>query len=93
MSARMEDLPRLRRRFPRRRLFAYSALGLVALAIIAVLIGRLYIRSERFNRFLSIELEKALDRHRSGGPAHRKAIANRDHGDARLMDFGNQSHV
>src|SRR5262249_7667 len=61
MSARMEDLPRLRRRFPRRRLFAYSALGLIALAIIAVLAGLLYIRSERFNRFLSIELEKALD--------------------------------
>ncbi|MBO0725656.1 MAG: hypothetical protein J2P52_08660, partial [Blastocatellia bacterium] len=61
MSARMEDLPRLRRRFPRRRLFAYSALGLIALAIIAILIGRLYIRSERFNRFLSIELEKTLE--------------------------------
>jgi hypothetical protein len=58
----MEDLPRLRRRFPRRRLFVYSALGLIALAIIAVLIGFIYIRSERFNRFLAIEIANALER-------------------------------
>jgi outer membrane protein assembly complex protein YaeT len=57
----MEDLPRLRRRFPRRRLFAYSALGLIALVIIAVLVALLYIRSERFNRFIAIEIEKALE--------------------------------
>src|SRR5215510_14590320 len=61
MSARMEDLPRLRRRFPRRRLFVYSVLGLIALIVIAVLISFLYIRSERFNRFLAIEIDKALE--------------------------------
>src|SRR2546422_9463158 len=61
MSARREDLPRLRRRFPWRRLFVYSALGLITIVIIAVLIAFLYLRSERFNRFLSIEIEKALE--------------------------------
>src|SRR5262245_60298565 len=62
MSARMEDLPRQRRRFPRRRrLFVYSALGLIAVFIIAVLIAFLYIRSEKFNRFLAIEIDKALE--------------------------------
>ncbi|HEY8459386.1 MAG TPA: hypothetical protein VIM99_03345, partial [Blastocatellia bacterium] len=61
MSARMEDLPGLRRRFPRWRLFAYSALGLIAFAFIAALIAFLYIRSERFNRFLAIEIAKALE--------------------------------
>src|SRR5690242_5111789 len=62
MSARMEDLPRLRRRFPRRRrLFVYSALGLIAVFIAAALIAFLYIRSERFNRFLVIEIDKALE--------------------------------
>jgi outer membrane protein insertion porin family len=58
----MEDLPRLRRRFPRRRrLFVYSVLGLIALVLIAVLIAFLYIRSEKFNRFLAIEIDKALE--------------------------------
>jgi outer membrane protein insertion porin family len=61
MSARREDLPRLRRRFTRRRLFVYSALGLIGLVIIAVLIAFLYLRSERFNRYLAIEIEKALE--------------------------------
>jgi len=42
-------------------LFVYSALGLIALVIIAVLIALLYLRSERFNRFLAIEIEKALE--------------------------------
>src|SRR5215470_14912718 len=37
MSARMEDLPPRPRRSTRRRLFVYSALGLIALVIIAVL--------------------------------------------------------
>src|SRR5262249_43373064 len=61
MSARMEDLPLLRRRFPRRRLFAYSVLGLIAIVVVAVLIALFYVRSERFNRFLAIEIEKALE--------------------------------
>src|SRR5262247_1009356 len=61
MSARMEDLPPLRRRFPRRRLFAYSVLGLIAIVVVAVLIALFYVRSERFNRFLAIEIEKALE--------------------------------
>src|SRR5262252_8098172 len=60
MSARMEDLPPRPRRFTR-RLFVYSALGLIALVFIAVLITLLYLRSERFNRFLAIEVEKALE--------------------------------
>jgi hypothetical protein len=58
----MEDLPRLRRRFPRRRrLFVYSVLGLIALVLIAVLIIFLYLRSEKFNRFLAIEIDRALE--------------------------------
>src|SRR5262245_31681747 len=61
MSARTEDLPPRPRRFTRRRLFVYSALGLIALVIIAVLIAFLYLRSERFNHFLAIEIEKALE--------------------------------
>src|SRR5262249_51468253 len=61
MSARTEDLPPRPRRSTRRRLFVYSALGMVALVIIAVLIALLCLRSERFNRFLAIEIEKALE--------------------------------
>src|SRR5499426_1940907 len=61
MSARTEDLPPRPRRSTRRRLFVYSALGLIALVIIAVLIALLCLRSERFNRFLAIEIEKALE--------------------------------
>src|SRR5499426_1707478 len=61
MSARTEDLPPRPRRSTRRRLFVYSALGLIALVIITVLIALLYLRSERFNRFLAIEIEKALE--------------------------------
>jgi hypothetical protein len=59
MSARTEDLRP--RRFTRRRLFKYSALGLIALAVIAALIALLYLRSEKFNRYLAIEIEKALE--------------------------------
>src|SRR6266508_2859120 len=61
MSARTEDLPPRPRRSTRRRLFVYSALGLIALVIIGVLIALLYLRSERFNRFLASEIEKALE--------------------------------
>ncbi|HKC88153.1 MAG TPA: translocation/assembly module TamB domain-containing protein, partial [Blastocatellia bacterium] len=61
MSATPEDLLPPPRRFTRRRLFVYSALGLIALLIITVLLGLLYLRSEKFNRFLVIELEKALE--------------------------------
>src|SRR5262245_13022092 len=61
MSARTEDLPPRPRRSTRRRLFVYSALGLIALVIIAVLIALHYLRSEKFNRFLAIEIEKALE--------------------------------
>src|SRR5262245_56081304 len=61
MSARSEDLPHLRRRFTRRRLLVYWALGLIGPVIIAVLIAFLYLRSERFNRYLAIEIEKALE--------------------------------
>jgi hypothetical protein len=39
----------------------YSALGLIALVIIAILIALLYLRSEKFNRFFAIEIEKALE--------------------------------
>src|SRR5262245_11546874 len=60
MSATPEDLLPPPRRFTRRRLFVYSALGLIALLIIAVLIGLLYLRSEKFNQFLTTEIEKAL---------------------------------
>src|SRR5262245_25767545 len=58
MSARREDLPPPPRRPTRRRLFVYSALGLIALIILAILF---YLRSDRFNRFLAIEIEKALE--------------------------------
>src|SRR4030095_13019597 len=61
MSARTEDLPPRPRRSTRRRLFVYSALGLIALGIMAVLIALLYLRSDRFNRFLAIEIEKSLE--------------------------------
>src|SRR5262245_46154699 len=61
MSARTEDLPPRPRRSTRRRLFMYSALGLIALVIIAILIALLYLRSEKFNRFFAIEIEKALE--------------------------------
>ncbi len=61
MSARMEDLPPVRRRFTRRRLFVYSALGLIALVVVAVLIAILYLRSERFNRFVAVEIERAAE--------------------------------
>src|SRR5262245_18782269 len=61
MSATLEDLPPPPRRFRRRRLFLYSALGLIALAVIAVLLGLLYLRSESFNRFVAVEIEKALE--------------------------------
>src|SRR5262245_26660170 len=61
MSARREDLPRLRRRFTRRRMFVYSALGLIAIVIIAVAIALFYLRSDRFNRYLAVEIEKALE--------------------------------
>src|SRR5215813_5537098 len=61
MSATPEDLLPPPRRFTRRRLFVYSALGLIGLVVIAILLGLLYLRSERFNRFLSIEIEKALE--------------------------------
>src|SRR5262245_10600289 len=61
MSARTEDLPPRPRRFTRRRLFKYSALGLIALAVIAALIALLYLRSEKFNRYIAIEIEKALE--------------------------------
>src|SRR5262245_61354992 len=61
MSARTEDLPPRPRRSTRRRLFVYSALGVIALAVIAALIALLYLRSERFNRFLTIEIERALE--------------------------------
>ena len=60
MSVRPEDLLPPPRRFTRRRLFVYSGLGLIALLIIAILIGLLYLRSDRFNQFLTIEIEKAL---------------------------------
>ena len=43
------------------RLFKYSALGLIALAVTAALIAFLYLRSEKFNRYLAIEVEKALE--------------------------------
>src|SRR6185295_1299572 len=46
---------------PRRRLVVYLALVLIALIIIAALIAFLYIRSERFNRFLALEIDKALE--------------------------------
>src|SRR5262245_13345398 len=58
MSARTEDLPPRPRRSTRLRLFVYSALGLIALA---ALIALFYFRSEKFNRFLAIEIEKALE--------------------------------
>ncbi len=61
MSARPEDLPPRPRRFTRRRLFKYSALGLIALVGAAALIAFLYLRSEKFNRYLAIEIEKALE--------------------------------
>src|SRR5215813_6127159 len=61
MSARTEDLPPRPRRSTRRRLFVYSALCLIALVTLAVLITIFYLRSERFNRFLAIEIEKALE--------------------------------
>src|SRR5262245_27567037 len=61
MSARTEHLPPRPRRSPRRRMFVYSAPGMMALVIIAVLIALLYLRSEKFNRFLAIEIEKALE--------------------------------
>src|SRR5262245_8542 len=60
MSATPEDLLPPPRRLSRRRVFLYSALGLIALLITAILIGLLYLRSVRFNQFLTIELEKAL---------------------------------
>src|SRR5215468_8881437 len=61
MSATPEDLLPPPRRFTRRRLFVYSALGLMALLIAAILLGLLYLRSEKFGRYLIIELEKALE--------------------------------
>ncbi|MGH9752002.1 MAG: hypothetical protein ACREA2_04405, partial [Blastocatellia bacterium] len=61
MSARTEDLPPPPRRSTQRRLLVYSALGLLALVIIAALIAFLYLRSEKFNRVLTIEIEKALE--------------------------------
>lgn len=61
MSAPPESLPPRPRRFTRRRLLVYSALGLLAFIIIACLILLLYLRSERFNRFVITEIEKALE--------------------------------
>ncbi|MGH9935584.1 MAG: hypothetical protein ACREAM_05010, partial [Blastocatellia bacterium] len=61
MSATLEDLPPHPRRFTRRRLFVYSTLGLIALGAIAVLLALLFLRSERFNRFVANEIEKALE--------------------------------
>ncbi len=61
MSARPEDLLPPPRRLTRRRLFLYSALGLITLLILAILIGLLFLRSDRFNRILSVEIEKALE--------------------------------
>src|SRR5262245_45569855 len=60
MSATPEDLLPPPRRLSRRRVFLYSALGLIALLMTAILIGLLYLRSERFNQYLTIEIEKAL---------------------------------
>src|SRR5262249_49909770 len=60
MSARMEDLPPRPRRFMR-RILVYLARALITLAIIAILLGLLYLRSGRFNRFIAIEIEKALE--------------------------------
>lgn len=39
----------------------YSALGLLAFIIIAALLLLLYLRSDRFNRFVITEIEKALE--------------------------------
>ncbi|MGE0130798.1 MAG: translocation/assembly module TamB domain-containing protein [Blastocatellales bacterium] len=61
MSASQESLPPRPRRFTRRRLLVYSALGILAFIIIAVLLALLYLRSDRFNRFIAIEIEKALE--------------------------------
>jgi len=61
MSATLEDLPPPPRRSTRRRMLVYSALGLIALIIIAVLLALLYLRSEKFNRFVATEIEKALE--------------------------------
>src|SRR5215467_11033736 len=61
MSTTPEDLPPRPRRFTRRRLLVYSALGLIAFVLIAVLLGLLYLRSDRFNRYVTIEIEKALE--------------------------------
>ncbi|MGH9835345.1 MAG: hypothetical protein ACRD9Y_20175, partial [Blastocatellia bacterium] len=39
----------------------YSALGLLGLIIISVLLGYLYLRSEKFQRFAATEIEKAVE--------------------------------
>src|SRR5574341_294568 len=59
MSATQESLPPRPRRFTRRRLLVYSALGLLALIIIGALLGYLYLRSEKFKRFAATEIEQA----------------------------------
>ncbi len=56
----MEDLPPRPRRFTR-RLLVFLARALITLIIIAILLGLLYLRSGRFNRFIAIEIEKALE--------------------------------
>lgn len=61
MSASPDSFPPRRRRFTRRRLLVYSALGLLAFIIIAALLLLLYLRSDRFNRFVITEIEKALE--------------------------------
>src|SRR5262245_32532446 len=40
-----------------------------------------------------LKLEEAFDRERRSGRAHGETIADRDHGDGRLMDLRNQTHV
>jgi hypothetical protein len=40
-----------------------------------------------------LELEVTLHGQSGHLGAHRKPIANRHHGDGRLMDFGNEAHV
>src|SRR5262252_4691338 len=60
MSAPPDSLPPRSRRSMRRRLLSVI-LGLIAFVSLAFLVVLLYLRSERFNRVLTVELEKALE--------------------------------
>src|SRR5262249_44620859 len=60
MSAPPDSLPPRSRRSMRRRLLS-AVLGLIMVVSLAILALLLYLRSERFNRVLTVELEKALE--------------------------------